>query len=623
MSLKSLKQKILNFTFLLFALLSIFYIQSCNGKNETIRIDNVISQPDIEAEDSVFSVLSHYYNVNPDSALIISQHYEKTLKAAENYRGLIRLYSFLSELYQYRINDDVCALNYISKAMDLLAEHPNVYFDNPFLFINAGNILNNYGMFQEAIDVYKQIEDVIDLKERPEVRTLIDNNIGLSFKALDMCDSAKNYHNKAMHEIDKSDPRAMLMEVQCLNYLSSLALDCGQSDSVPVLFKQSEALFAQIDSLKSNPNKEILWNDIRLEYRHYRLRILANMGFYQSLNGNFELSLEYYSKALDEAKMFEQVNWIPVLYAEMSQVYVANEEYKTALSTINLAINVYSEQMTYNDLLIKHLKYKAEILVTLGDTDAAENILQQAQHYNDSLEIYLQSEEVIRQKVELAVKPIQFSMKKIELQKDRMLETMKMQLKIAEQNKKISLFRWLIISGTLFISLLILIFIVYRARSKKRIADLSLKAAEKEKKFMTSELQNFSMHLVRRNDFLREIQVELKSLVKDASEKNKSKIKALNMEIIQNLQSAHGSKLIEEKINEINTGFLFLLEEKFPNLTENDKNLCALVRMNLTSKEIASIKNISERSVITARYRLRQKLNLETKQNLNDFLRLI
>jgi len=623
MSLKAYKQKILNFVFLFFALVSIFHVQSCNRNNEDLSIVNAISQPDIEAEDSVFSVLSHYYNVNPDSALIISKHYEKTLKSADNHRGLIRLYSFLSELYQYRINDDVCALNYISKAMDLLAKHPDVYFDNPFLFINAGNILNNYEMYHEAIDVYQQIEHVINLDERPEVRTLIDNNIGLSFKALNMCDSAKNYHIKAMQEIDKSDPRAMLMQVQCLNYLSSLALDCGQSDSVPALFEQSEAIFARIDSLRLNPDKAILWNDIRLEYRRYRLRLLANMGLYHSINGDFERSLSYYFNALDEAIMFEQVSWIPVLYAEMARVYAASENYQAALNAINQAIDVYEVQLTDDDLLIQHLKYKSQILTKIGQMTAAEKSLKRAHQLKDSLTTNQQTAEVIRQKVELAVKPIQFSMKKIELQKDRMLETMKMQLKIAEQNKKISLFRWLIVSGALFISLLILIIILYRARTKKRIADLSLKAAEKEKKFMTSELQNFSMHLVRRNDFLREIQVELKSLVKDASEKNKSKIKALNMEIMQNLQSAQGSKLIEEKINEINTGFLFSLEQKFPHLTENDKNLCALVRMNLTSKEIASIKNISERSVITARYRLRQKLNLETEQNLNDFLRQI
>jgi len=110
-------------------------------------------------------------------------------------------------------------------------------------------------------------------------------------------------------------------------------------------------------------------------------------------------------------------------------------------------------------------------------------------------------------------------------------------------------------------------------------------------------------------------------LLTDASDENRKKIKDLRLQISQNLQSGHDAQMIEEKINEINSGFLFNLSEKFPHLTENDKNLCALVRMNLSSKEIASIKNISERSVITARYRLRQKLNLDSDQNLNDFLK--
>ncbi|MFW5768086.1 MAG: helix-turn-helix transcriptional regulator, partial [Bacteroidota bacterium] len=138
-----------------------------------------------------------------------------------------------------------------------------------------------------------------------------------------------------------------------------------------------------------------------------------------------------------------------------------------------------------------------------------------------------------------------------------------------------------------------------------------------------NELQNFSLHLVYRNDFLNELQRKLKAMVKDASDKNKQKIKGLHLQISQNLQNGQDAKIIEEKINEINSGFLFNLSEKFPHLTENDKNLCAMVRMNLSSKEIASIKNISERSVITARYRLRQKLDLSSDQNLNDFLKQV
>ena len=62
------------------------------------------------------------------------------------------------------------------------------------------------------------------------------------------------------------------------------------------------------------------------------------------------------------------------------------------------------------------------------------------------------------------------------------------------------------------------------------------------------------------------------------------------------------------------------LVKRFPDLKINDRKLCAYLRMGLSSKEMASLLNTSVRSIETARYRLRKKLNLETGDNLTDFI---
>jgi AraC family chitin signaling transcriptional activator len=62
------------------------------------------------------------------------------------------------------------------------------------------------------------------------------------------------------------------------------------------------------------------------------------------------------------------------------------------------------------------------------------------------------------------------------------------------------------------------------------------------------------------------------------------------------------------------------LREKYPQLTPKDHRLCAYLRMNLTSKEIAPLMNISVRSVEVARYRLRKKLELDSEVNLVEFM---
>ena len=75
--------------------------------------------------------------------------------------------------------------------------------------------------------------------------------------------------------------------------------------------------------------------------------------------------------------------------------------------------------------------------------------------------------------------------------------------------------------------------------------------------------------------------------------------------------------------NPVRQSFFLKLNDKFPKLTKNDKRLCSLLRLKLTSKEIATIQNISPSSVDITRHRLRKKLNITADVNLSDFLNKI
>jgi len=72
--------------------------------------------------------------------------------------------------------------------------------------------------------------------------------------------------------------------------------------------------------------------------------------------------------------------------------------------------------------------------------------------------------------------------------------------------------------------------------------------------------------------------------------------------------------------DQVHVDFLKHLRERFPQLSSNDSKLCAYLRMNLSTKEIAPLMNISVRGVEGSRYRLRRKLNLSNDANLTDFI---
>ena len=72
--------------------------------------------------------------------------------------------------------------------------------------------------------------------------------------------------------------------------------------------------------------------------------------------------------------------------------------------------------------------------------------------------------------------------------------------------------------------------------------------------------------------------------------------------------------------DKVHVDFLKRLREQHPNLSTNDHKLCAYLRMNLTTKEIAPLMNISIRGVEASRYRLRKKMNLSNDANLNELM---
>ena len=72
--------------------------------------------------------------------------------------------------------------------------------------------------------------------------------------------------------------------------------------------------------------------------------------------------------------------------------------------------------------------------------------------------------------------------------------------------------------------------------------------------------------------------------------------------------------------DKVHSDFLQILKAAYPVLSSHELKLCAYLRMNLSSKEIAQLENISVRGVEISRYRLRKKLRIPTETNLFDFL---
>lgn len=136
------------------------------------------------------------------------------------------------------------------------------------------------------------------------------------------------------------------------------------------------------------------------------------------------------------------------------------------------------------------------------------------------------------------------------------------------------------------------------------------------------ELANATMQTIHKNEILITLREELKKIGVSLSPENKQKfdvasiIRKINREIDNEKQWT----VFETHFESVHEEFLSRIKETFPNLTPRELKLCAYLRMNISSKEISVLMNISTRGVEISRYRLRKKLNLNREINLSDFI---
>lgn len=128
------------------------------------------------------------------------------------------------------------------------------------------------------------------------------------------------------------------------------------------------------------------------------------------------------------------------------------------------------------------------------------------------------------------------------------------------------------------------------------------------------ELAISTMSLIKKNEFLNTVKEELKNTNESGS------LKPVIKFIDRNLNNTDDWKFFQEAFNNADKDFLKKVKGMHPSLTPNDLRLCAYLRLNLTSKEIAPLLNISPKSVEVKRYRLRKKMDLPHDYSLTNYI---
>ncbi|WP_316793057.1 tetratricopeptide repeat protein [Pedobacter frigoris] len=194
----------------------------------------------------------------------------------------------------------------------------------------------------------------------------------------------------------------------------------------------------------------------------------------------------------------------------------------------------------------------------------------------------------------------------------------------------------IIIAGVLITALLVSLAasIISRQRLKlrneqklneqnKELHEIQKYNIEAELELKSKELTSNTLHVIQSNQFLDELKTELSDMIRDDKRDQKKRLQQIVSKINQSINHDRHWTEFSAMFEQIHQTFFDNLKKHSDDLTANDFRLVALIKMNLSSKDMALLFGISQDSLRVSRYRLRKKLNIPQGENLSTFIQTL
>ncbi len=164
--------------------------------------------------------------------------------------------------------------------------------------------------------------------------------------------------------------------------------------------------------------------------------------------------------------------------------------------------------------------------------------------------------------------------------------------------------------------------------ARKALTDAGVRAMQTENLYLQNEIENkrrelinYAMNIVEQKEYFGKIAGTIKAVLNEKrSEARDEKLRKLELDIRQRMSFADKVEDFNIRIERMHKDFIGRLVQLNPDLSPNDIRLAVLLRLGIATKEIATLMNISPKSVEINRYRLRKKLSLDRGANLTQFI---
>jgi len=467
----------------------------------------------------------------------------------------------------------------------------------PKIYITLGTLNSFRDELIEALDNFQKALAIAEKLQLLQVEVQANNNLGAVYKSLGKYDKSLECYNRAL---EISTELGLKEEIYYLyGNLGILHATLGDK-------KLAESYFIKILQISRENGDEVV-----------EAFALVSLGDFYSDIKDYRQALGYFDKALEKVEVVNtryhgpKFYFLASVYAGIGSAYYFLKNYPDAIEYLTKGYEIASEagltSITAN--AAEKLSYAYEYR---NQTEKALKFARINQAMKDSL----QNMDIIRKVTE----------RDMQNKFDQLMAEKEFEQALADAATKRNKTLYLMIIGGSALGLVIfmLLFLLQISKIKGvRLHTVNLQL-EKEKlnsqlEYKNKELTTNVMYLLRKNELILMVTDKLKKAKLSFKLENRKLVE----DVIRDLESASKGDIWKEfelRFQEVHSDFYKKLNEMYPDLSPNELKLCAFLRLNMSTKDIAAITFLSVNSINIARHRLRKRLNIEQDENLITFL---
>jgi tetratricopeptide (TPR) repeat protein len=570
-------------------------------------------------------LLVFFHNTNGQDKDLINK-LEQELNKQQTDTGKIRLNIAIAD--QYATSDTKKALTYIDRAKKIIPSvdcrkcNADILHQEAIVLTYSSNYSAALDKFEKAMAIYRQLENKSQIawcclwigaihgeslnynktlnyySEARELFKSLNDNDGIAYCYYQMA-TVYAFQNKSKMAIEYDLKAIELANKKDKQRLAKFYLSLFRDYKTEGEYDKALSLVDSIIPAFKKVNNLYL-----LGKSHCYLGcVYLDLGDYKKAEGYIKTAIDYDYK-------FGNKHSLMITKMNLSQVYIESNQLDSAISVLKdlLILNKQLKNIKYDDMIYYNMFIVYE---KKGDFKSAYEYCIKFMNVNDSV-----VEDLTNQRL-------------LELQTKYEVNLKNEQIKLLEKEKQLVRQKYISFGTGLILLLIVSLYVISyknrKAKEKQLLHEAEIKEAENkhqaELQEATSiietkqrELTTKAIYISQQGQILSHVKEQLENVKNDNPEIKETILGILSNINIRLNQNAFSD--FEKYFIEVHPKFYDALKQKYPDLSQNELKVCALLRLNLNTKQIADITGRSVRSVESTRTTIRKKMELELQDNL-------